>query len=286
MKKNGFKTGLLRSCENLMLSRATSDQKSTSICVVIPVRNVEKMIGKVLHEIIEALKFYKIEILILDNASNDRTKENVYRVFQLFENKENLSLRYILNEMDLGYGGSLKKGLTLAKSSGYQWIMIAHGDDQADWSSITSLILATLKSNKYDLIITSRFMRGSHIENYSLQRKLGNYFFRIVTNKLMKTKMSDPGAAIIAIKSEKLILRWISDLRNDYLFHPGLNIIFFTSNLSISEIPMNWRDASHPGEIKLIKYGFSLMKFIVLAFANRKIRKYSWIESVARASNL
>jgi hypothetical protein len=102
----------------------------------------------------------------------------------------------------------------------------------------------------------------------------------------MKTKMSDPGAAIIAIKSEKLILRWISDLRNDYLFHPGLNIIFFTSNLSISEIPMNWRDASHPGEIKLIKYGFSLMKFIVLAFANRKIRKYSWIESVARASNL
>ena len=268
-----------------MSNRTTSDQIVTSICVVIPVRNVEKMIGKVLHEIIEAINFHKIEILILDNASNDRTKESVYRVFQLFESKENLSLRYILNEMDLGYGGSLKKGLTLAKSSGCQWIMIAHGDDQADWSSITSLILATLKSNKYDLVVTSRFMRGSHIENYSLQRKLGNYFFRMITNNLMKTKMSDPGAAIIAVKSEKLILRWISDLRNDFLFHPGLNIIFFTSDLSISEIPMNWRDASQPGEIKLIKYGFSLMKFIILVFVSRNVRKYSWTESVARASD-
>ena len=60
-----------------MFNRTTSEQIVTSICVVIPVRNVEKMIGKVLYEIIEALKFYKIEILILDNASNDRTKENV-----------------------------------------------------------------------------------------------------------------------------------------------------------------------------------------------------------------
>lgn len=268
-----------------MLSKTTSEQIATSICVVIPVRNVEKMISKVLHEIIEAFHFHKIEILVLDNASNDRTKENVYRVFQLFESRENLSLRYILNEKDLGYGGSLKKGLTLAKSSGYQWIMIAHGDDQADWSSITQLILATLKLNKYDLVITSRFMRGSHIENYSLQRKLGNYFFRMITNELMRTKMSDPGAAIIAIKSEKLTLRWISDLRNDYLFHPGLNLIFFTSDLSISEIPMNWRDASQPGEIKLIKYGFSLMKFIILVSVNRNIHKYSWVDSVAHASN-
>ena len=107
----------------------------------------------------------------------------------------------------------------------------------------------------------------------------------MITNNLMKTKMSDPGAAIIAIKSEKLILKWISDLRSDYLFHPGLNIIFFTSDLSILEIPMSWRDASQPGEIKLIKYGFSLMKFIILVFVSRNVRKYSWVESVAHASD-
>jgi len=284
MKKNGFLIEISKSREYLMHSSKTSEQTIISMCVVIPIRNVEKMIGRVLHDLIKAVNSHEIEIIVLDNASNDKTKETVLEVFKLFESRKDLSLKYILNEKDLGYGGSVKKGLELAKSSGYEWIMIAHGDDQADWSSITSLILNTVKLYKYDLVVTSRFMFGSHIENYSLQRKLGNYFFRFVTNKLLGTKMSDPGAAIIAIKSEKFTLDWICNLRNDYLFHPGLNVIFFTSDLAIKEIPMNWRDASQPGEIKLIKYGFNLMKFIILVFVCRNVRKYSWLDSVERAS--
>jgi hypothetical protein len=267
-----------------MLNRDTFQEPFDSLCIVIPVRNVERMIHKVLYDIIESVKVHKIQILLLDNESNDKTKDNVLEVFQLFEHNRNLSLNYIRNDKNLGYGGSLKKGLELAKSSEYQWIMIAHGDDQADWAKTTELILKTLQTSKYDLVVTSRFMDGSIIENYSLQRKLGNYFFRIITNKLCKTRMSDPGAAIIAIKREKLMPRWIDNLRNDYLFHPGLNIIFFTSDLVIKEIPMNWKDASQPGEIKLIKYGISLMKFIVVASIYRNVYKSNWIESVSYAS--
>jgi glycosyltransferase involved in cell wall biosynthesis len=267
-----------------MISSDTLQEPFESLCIVIPVRNVEKMIRKVLYDIIENVKVHKTQILLLDNESNDKTKDNVLEVFQLFEHNRNLSLSYIRNEKNLGYGGSLKKGLELAKSSEYQWIMIAHGDDQADWAKTTDLVLKTIQTCEYDLVVTSRFMPGAIIENYSLQRKLGNYFFRIITNKLCKTRMSDPGAAIIAIKREKLVPGWVNNLRNDYLFHPGLNIIFFTSGLVLKEIPMNWKDASQPGEIKLIKYGISLMKFIIVASLHRYIYKSNWIESVSYAS--
>jgi glycosyltransferase involved in cell wall biosynthesis len=267
-----------------MISRDTLQEPFDSLCIVIPVRNVDRMIYKVLYDIIETVKVHKTQILLLDNESNDKTKDKVLEVFQLFEHNRNLSLHYIRNEKNLGYGGSLKKGLELAKSSEYQWIMIAHGDDQADWATTTDSILRTLQMCKYDLVVTSRFMPGSIIENYSLQRKLGNYFFRMITNKLCKTRMTDPGAAIIAIKREKLVPEWISKLRNDYLFHPGLNIIFFTSGLVIKEIPMNWKDASQPGEIKLIKYGISLMKFVIMVSLHRSIYKSNWIESVSHAS--
>jgi glycosyltransferase involved in cell wall biosynthesis len=261
------------------------ERKPISICIIIPVRNVEKMIGKVIHEIISAVSDYKIHLLVLDNSSDDNTKRNVTDIFKFFEKNSNLSLNYILNDNDLGYGGSVKKGFEIAKKTECEWIMIAHGDDQADWKSVASLILDTIRNEKCDLVVTSRFMDASRIENYSFQRKAGNYFFRIITNKLFKTSMSDPGAAIIAIKGDKLDLNWINILKNDYLFHPGLNVIFYTSNLKIKEIPMNWRDASQPGELKLIKYGLSLLKFIGLIFFQRKFLKSNWIDAIKYASN-
>ena len=266
------------------MSKKNSQEEIISLCIVIPVRNVEKMISKVLNDLIETVNSHKVKIILLDNASNDKTKENILEVFQLHKGNKSLSLSYILNEENLGYGGSVKKGLKMAKASRYQWIMIAHGDDQADWVTVTGLILRALRSSKYDLVVTSRFMSGSYIQNYSLQRKLGNFFFRMLTNKLLKTRMTDPGAAILAIKKEKLDLRWISNLRSDYLFHPGLNILFFTSDLLIKEVPINWRDASHPGEIKLINYGINLMKFIIFVYVYRTAHRSNWLESVEHAS--
>ena len=261
------------------------ERKPISICIIIPVRNVEKMIGKVLLDVLSAVSDNKIHILVLDNSSNDDTRRNVTDTFKLFEQNTNLKLNYILNENDLGYGGSVKKGFEIAKKTQCEWIMIAHGDDQADWESVISLMLNTIRNKKCDLVVTSRFMDESRIENYSFQRKAGNYFFRLVTNKLFKTSMSDPGAAIIAINREKLDLNWINILKNDYLFHPGLNVIFYTSSLKIKEIPMNWRDASQPGELKLIKYGLSLLKFISLIYFQRKFLKSTWIDAIKYASN-
>ena len=275
----------MKRSENQVNDGLIHDRKPISLCIVIPVRNVEKMIGKVLHDLISALSDNKTQIIVLDNASDDDTKRNIKDIFKLFERHRNLSLNYILNDRDLGYGGSVKKGFEIAKTTECEWIIIAHGDDQADWQSVVSLMLGTIRNEKCDLVVTSRFMAESRIENYSFQRRAGNYFFRLLTNKLLKTSMSDPGAAIIAIKSEKLNLNWISILKNDYLFHPGLNVIFYTSSLKIKEIPMNWRDASQPGELKLIKYGFSLLKFIGLIFLQRKFFKSNWIDAIKHASN-
>jgi GT2 family glycosyltransferase len=93
-----------------MISRDTLQEPFDSLCIVIPVRNVDRMIHKVLYDIIETVKVHKTQILLLDNESNDKTKDKVLEVFQLFEHNRNLSLHYIRNEKNLGYGGSLKKG--------------------------------------------------------------------------------------------------------------------------------------------------------------------------------
>ncbi len=255
---------------------------SQSISVVIPVRNVEGMIEGVLHQLIEGLNGHKVNFVILDNRSTDQTKQKINGTIAIFQGNPNYTFEFVLNSENLGYGGSLKKGLRMASAGNSDWIMVAHGDDQANWNAITKTMTQTASSSNHDLIITSRFMAGSNVENYSLQRKIGNYAFRTLTNKLLKTKMSDPGAAILMIRKDKLELEWITSLREDYLFHPGLNIIFYKSNLKINVIPMNWKDASHPGEIKLIRYGVTLFAFLFRVYVRKTFFNLNWVSAVAK----
>ena len=261
---------------------AKPSYRSQSLSVIIPVRNVENMIEGVLQQLIEGLRGNRVNFIILDNRSTDRTQQKVNSAIAIFQRDPNYTFDFVLNSENLGYGGSLKKGLRMAKASNSDWIVVAHGDDQANWSAITKTMTQTASYSNHDLIITSRFMPGSNVENYSTQRKIGNYVFRSLTNMLLKTDMSDPGAAILMIKKETLDLVWIISLREDYLFHPGLNIIFYKSNLKISEIPMNWKDASHPGEIKLIRYGLNLFTFLLRVYARKTFFKLDWVDSVAK----
>jgi glycosyltransferase involved in cell wall biosynthesis len=261
---------------------AKPPHRSQSLSVVIPVRNVENMIEGVLQQLIEGLKGNRVNFIILDNRSTDRTQQKVNTAIAIFQRDPNYTFDFVLNSENLGYGGSLKKGLRMAKASNSEWIVVAHGDDQANWNAITKTMIQTASYSNHDLIITSRFMPGSNVENYSTQRKIGNYVFRTLTNLLLKTNMSDPGAAILMIRKETLELVWINSLREDYLFHPGLNIIFYKSNLRIKEIPMNWKDASHPGEIRLIRYGMNLFAFLMRVYARKTFFKLNWVDSVAR----
>lgn len=264
------------------MSYETPSYHGKSISVVIPVRNVENMIEGVLQQLIEGLEGHQVNFIILDNRSTDRTQQKISGAIAIFQSNPNYTFNFLLNSENLGYGGSLKKGLRLAKASNSEWIMVAHGDDQANWNAISKKMTQSASSSNHDLIITSRFMAGSNVQNYSLQRKIGNYAFRSLTNKLLKTTMSDPGAAILMIRKDRIDLEWIDSLREDYLFHPGLNIIFYKSNLKINEIPMNWKDASHPGEIKLIRYGVTLFAFLFRVYARKRFLRLNWVNSVAK----
>jgi hypothetical protein len=44
---------------------------------------------------------------------------------------------------------------------------------------------------------------------------------------------------------------------------------------------MNWKDASHPGEIKLVRYGVALLAFLLRVYARKTFLKLNWVNSVA-----
>jgi len=73
--------------------------KKTEISILIPTRNEVKNIGKLILEILDELKDYKIEIIVVDDSSEDGTADLVKKV-----TKKHREVRLIrcLSEPDLG----------------------------------------------------------------------------------------------------------------------------------------------------------------------------------------
>ncbi|MCS7179804.1 MAG: glycosyltransferase family 2 protein, partial [bacterium] len=86
------------------------------ILVIIPVYNEEKTIGNVLKE----LKKYFKNILVIDDGSNDKTKEIV--------EKENVLI--ISHETNKGKGEALKTGFKYAIEKNFSAVITMDGDGQ------------------------------------------------------------------------------------------------------------------------------------------------------------
>ena len=119
------------------------------ISVIIPVFNEENFILQTLKKVNEQKKNFELEIIVVDDKSNDGTLDKV---------KSNNTLYDFLieNNKNQGKGAAIKKGLE--KASG-EAILIQDADFEYDPSDYQKLILA-FKNFNADVILGSRF-KGS-----------------------------------------------------------------------------------------------------------------------------
>lgn len=243
-----------------------------SVGLIIPVFNVEKTIAKVLNGI--PLRFFEdiSEILIIDNCSTDRTVPVVQEF--LAANPEFAShVTLIQHGENYGYGGSIKAGFDYFLNSDVSYITIAHGDYQTDPAWQIGMLLDAAKQNPYaDLVMASRFMSSSRTERYSFVRKLGNYFFNLMTRLCSGCKMSDAGTAIIIAKSDAMEKISYRNLSNTWQFHPQLNILLHNvPGIRVVETPLHWADSEATSTVPLIRYGLILLRMLALYWAKTNI---------------
>ncbi len=252
-------------------------QENTSIKVgiIIPVFNVEKTIGKVLTAINSDILHYISEILIIDNCSNDRTVKIIHDFAQ--KNPDfGARVSLVINEENYGYGCSIKTGFEYFLNRPVSHVMVIHGDHQIDPKLLISNLIESVQANQtLDVVLASRFKSESNLENYSLLRKLGNYFFNVATFLCTGLLMSDSGTAMALMKQSILKEVPFYNLSNSWQFHPQLNILLYsTKNIRIKEIAMDWSDSEAPSTVPLFLYGWSLLKILLsYRFAKTILRK-------------
>lgn len=244
--------------------------------LVIPVFNVERTIGKVLASIAGSLDDELAEILLIDNHSTDATRSIIRDCLAQYPDLAAL-VTVIEHAENYGYGCSIKGGFDYFSGRDVTHVMVIHGDHQVDPAWLIGKLLGAIRADEAtDLVLASRFKPESGIQNYSLLRKLGNYFFNATTTFCSGHRMSDSGTAMIVVRNDLLRKVPVRNLSNSWQFHPQLNILLYgVPGVRIQEIPMNWEDSDAASTVPLLRYGLILLKMLVAFWFKKNVRRMS-----------
>ena len=149
------------------------------LLIFIVAYNAEKTIEDVLRRIPASLgEEYHVEILIIDDLSQDQTFERGNAVRELAELP--FALHVLFNPVNQGYGGNQKIGFHYAIEEGFDFVALVHGDGQYAPECLPEL-LQPLRDQEADAVFGSRMMtRGA-------ARSGGMPLYKFVGNKILTT---------------------------------------------------------------------------------------------------
>ena len=133
-----------------------------NITIIIPARNEETSLKKLLKKFRLFKKFYK-EIIVIDGQSSDKTIE--------IAKKNNCR---IIKQKRLGYGGAIIKGVKAVKT---KYFIIFDADGSKDPRYLNRFI-KKLKKDKTEIVYAERYGVGAGSLDDTIITHIGNRIFR------------------------------------------------------------------------------------------------------------
>lgn len=146
-------------------------KKKHDLLVIIPAHNEEENLPAVFEGMREKHIDLIADILIINDASTDRTAE-------IAERNGAVCITFVFN---LGYGNALQMGYKYANEKGYGYLVQMDADAQHDPCNIPVLYHALKTPDKDgelpDIVLGSRFMKGSATYYPGFMKRLGFIWF-------------------------------------------------------------------------------------------------------------
>ena len=199
------------------------------LTIIVPVRNEIDNIKGIINYFLNNLADLNFEVLIINDFSTDNTFN---RVKELIKEKNNFK---ILNNKKKGLGGAINLGI---KESNGTYITIMMADESDDIQNLLTYE-NLMKTENYDAIMGSRFIKNSKIINYPIQKLVLNRLFNLFVSLVFWNKYNDYTNAFKIYKKSVLleIMPLISESFNIFLEIP-LKII--TRDYKYKIIAINW----------------------------------------------
>jgi glycosyltransferase involved in cell wall biosynthesis len=200
---------------------------------------------------------YDCEILVVDDASEDRTFA-IGREYQ--KAHPHIRITVLRNELNQGYGGNQKVGYSYAIKEGFDFVAMVHGDGQYAPEELPNLMVP-LREGRADAVFGSRMMTrlGALKGGMPLYKFVGNKILTRAQNLLLGTRFYEfhSGYRIYSVAA----LRKIPFLLNSNVFHFDTEIILQLLNAKqrILELPIPTYYGDEISRVNGMKYAKDVM---------------------------
>ena len=223
------------------------------LSIIIPVRNEEFLIKKIVDQLQSKLKILSYEIIFINDFSTDNTTKVIK---ELIKTKPQIN---IYDNKKKGLGGTITEGINKATGE----VICIMMSDLSDSIDDLEKYYSTIKDENIDAVFGSRFIRGSRIVDYPKKKLILNRIFNIITKLLFISDYNDFTNAFKIYKKNALLKTFplVSESFNIFLELP-LKII--SRKMKYKIIPISWinrKEGTSKFDIKELraKYLFTLI---------------------------
>ena len=234
------------------------------VLIFIVAYNADRTIRNVLSCIPESILKYDVEVLIIDDASQDRTFEQAEA-----HRREGLlpfKLTVLVNPVNQGYGGNQILGFQYAILHNFDVVALVHGDGQYAPESLPEL-LEPIVRGEADAVLGSRMMvRGEALKGgMPLYKYIGNKILTKVQNALLRASLTEfhSGYRIYSVAALKTIPFTLNT--SEFHFDTEIIIQLLLAGKKIKEVSIPTYYGDEICHVNGLKYAWNVLRTTVMA---------------------
>jgi dolichol-phosphate mannosyltransferase len=197
------------------------------LSIIIPVFNEEKNIKRVINEVSKAPISLSREIIIVDDGSQDKTRD----ILKRYRNRKDIKI--VLQPENHGKGAAIRAGI---KEVSGDIVLIQDADLEysiADYPKI----LAPLVSGQEKVVYGSRFL--GKIQGMNWKNRIANKILTITVNLFYGAKITDEATAYKVFKTS--VIKKITLKCERFEFCPEVTAKILKKGIKIYEVPISYR---------------------------------------------
>ena len=232
------------------------NRETCKVSIIIPCYNEKKTISEILKRIDQSIKNYKIlkyEIIIVDDFSNDGTRE----VLEDLKTEENRKIFF--HDTNLGKGAAIHTALEYITG---EVIIIQDADLEYDPSDYNKLLVPFFETNA-DVVYGSRFLGGGkYVRIHFFWHYLANKILTFICNLFINLNLTDMETGYKVFKTSALKSIYLKE--KSFSFEPEVTIKLAKKKFKFFEVPITYNGRSYEEGKKIgLKDAFIALKAII-----------------------
>ena len=206
--------------------------KSIKISIIIPCYNEEKYISTVLNNINKQRKLFNLEIIVVDDGSNDKTKEILNKYKRIIN-------KIVVKKKNEGKGSAIKQGLNYVTG---KYTLIQDADLEYSPSDYSKIFNPLFKYNA-DAVYGSRFISNEARRIIYFKNELANKFLTYISNIVSGLNLSDIEVGYKVFKTS--ILKSLNLKEKSFGFEIEATMKLAKNNYKIFEVGISYNGRTY-----------------------------------------